>query len=67
MSAALKDPNAEVWLLYGDGSAGYSIVEFDTFVRHKVRHTHPILYTQYLHKHTPSVETVDSYNCCGGE
>ncbi|MBE2232950.1 MAG: thiamine pyrophosphate-binding protein, partial [Anaerolinea sp.] len=25
---------AEVWILYGDGSAGYSLVEFDTFVRH---------------------------------
>ncbi len=27
-------PNAEVWILYGDGSAGYSLQEFDTFVRH---------------------------------
>jgi acetolactate synthase-like protein len=27
-------PDAEVWILYGDGSAGYSLQEFDTFVRH---------------------------------
>ena len=27
-------PDAEVWILYGDGSAGYSIAELDTFVRH---------------------------------
>uniref|UniRef100_A0A8C8B637 IlvB acetolactate synthase like n=1 Tax=Otus sunia TaxID=257818 RepID=A0A8C8B637_9STRI len=24
-----------VWVLYGDGSLGYSLMEFDTFVRHK--------------------------------
>ncbi|RME55838.1 MAG: thiamine pyrophosphate-binding protein, partial [Caldilineae bacterium] len=23
-----------VWILYGDGSAGYSLAEFDTFTRH---------------------------------
>ena len=27
-------PDAEVWILYGDGSAAYSLAEFDTFVRH---------------------------------
>lgn len=27
-------PDAEVWIVYGDGSLGYSLVEFDTFVRH---------------------------------
>ena len=25
---------AEVWILYGDGSAAFSLAEFDTFVRH---------------------------------
>ncbi|MBV1859215.1 MAG: thiamine pyrophosphate-binding protein [Nannocystaceae bacterium] len=34
LGAKLCRPNAEVWLLYGDGSAGYTIPEFDTFVRH---------------------------------
>ncbi len=34
MGAKLCRPDAEVWILYGDGSAGYSIAEFDTFVRH---------------------------------
>jgi acetolactate synthase-1/2/3 large subunit len=32
--AKLCRPDGEVWLIYGDGSAGYSLVEFDTFVRH---------------------------------
>ena len=27
----------QVWVIYGDGSLGYSLMEFDTFVRHKVR------------------------------
>jgi acetolactate synthase-1/2/3 large subunit len=34
LGAKLVRPDAEVWLLYGDGSAAYSIAEFDTFVRH---------------------------------
>lgn len=34
LGAKLCRPDAEVWLLYGDGSAGYSIAEFDTFARH---------------------------------
>jgi len=28
---------ADVWLLYGDGTAGYSIAEVDTFVRHQLQ------------------------------
>ena len=27
---------SEVWIVYGDGSLGYSVAEFDTFTRHKV-------------------------------
>ena len=34
LGAKLCLPEAEVWLLYGDGSAGYSLAEVDTFVRH---------------------------------
>ncbi len=34
LGAKLCRPSAEVWLLYGDGSAGYSLAEVDTFVRH---------------------------------
>jgi acetolactate synthase-1/2/3 large subunit len=34
LGAALCRPDAEIWLLYGDGSAGYSLAEIDTFVRH---------------------------------
>ncbi|HDH25325.1 MAG TPA: thiamine pyrophosphate-binding protein [Actinobacteria bacterium] len=34
LAAALAQPNAEVWLLYGDGAAGFSLMEFDTFARH---------------------------------
>ncbi|MBK7976574.1 MAG: thiamine pyrophosphate-binding protein [Deltaproteobacteria bacterium] len=32
--AAVCRPNAEVWILWGDGSSAYSLAEFDTFVRH---------------------------------
>lgn len=34
LGAKLCRPDSEVWLLYGDGSAGYSLSELDTFVRH---------------------------------
>lgn len=34
LGAKLCRPDAEVWILYGDGSLGYSLAEYDTFVRH---------------------------------
>jgi acetolactate synthase-1/2/3 large subunit len=34
LAAKLVRPGAEVWLLYGDGAAGYGLIEQDTFVRH---------------------------------
>ena len=34
LAAALCRPEAEIWLLWGDGSAGYGLAEIDTFVRH---------------------------------
>lgn len=34
MAASLVRPGAEIWLLYGDGSAAYSLAEFDTYARH---------------------------------
>jgi acetolactate synthase-1/2/3 large subunit len=34
LGAKLVRPQAEVWVLYGDGSVGYSLSEADTFVRH---------------------------------
>lgn len=36
LAAGLCRPSAEIWLLYGDGSAAFSLAEFDTFVRHGV-------------------------------
>lgn len=33
LGAASVRPDAEIWLLYGDGSSGYSLAEFDTYVR----------------------------------
>ncbi|XP_043532820.1 2-hydroxyacyl-CoA lyase 2 [Chiloscyllium plagiosum] len=35
LGAKLCRPESEVWIVYGDGSLGYSIAEFDTFKRHK--------------------------------
>jgi acetolactate synthase-1/2/3 large subunit len=34
IAAKLCRPESEVWILYGDGSAGFSLSEFDTCVRH---------------------------------
>lgn len=31
--AKLARPGAETWILYGDGAFGYSLIEFETFVR----------------------------------
>ncbi len=36
LGAALCNPDAEVWIIYGDGACGYGLVEFDTFVRHGI-------------------------------
>lgn len=36
LGAKLCHPDAEVWILYGDGSVAYSLAEFDTFVRHRI-------------------------------
>lgn len=36
LGARLCRPSTEVWILYGDGSAGYTLSEFDTFVRHQI-------------------------------
>jgi len=34
LAAKLVRPSAEVWILYGDGSVGFSLAEADTFARH---------------------------------
>lgn len=36
LGAKLCRPEAEVCIIYGDGSSGYSLNEFDTFTRHKI-------------------------------
>ena len=36
LGGKLTHPNATIWGIYGDGAFGYSMVEFDTFVRHKI-------------------------------
>jgi len=36
LGAKLCRPEAEVWILFGDGSVGYSLSEFDTLVRHQI-------------------------------
>jgi len=36
LAAALERPGAEVWILFGDGACGWSLTEFDTFVRHGI-------------------------------
>lgn len=34
LGAKLVHPDADVWIIYGDGSVGFSLAEFDTFARH---------------------------------
>ncbi len=36
LGAKLCRPDAEVWIIWGDGSSAYSLAEFDTFARHQV-------------------------------
>lgn len=36
LGAATARPGAEIWILYGDGAAAFSLAEFDTFVRHGI-------------------------------
>ena len=36
LGTKLVRPQAEVWLIYGDGAAGFSLQEFDTYVRHQL-------------------------------
>ncbi len=36
LGAKLARPSSEVWIVYGDGSAAYTLMEFDTFARHKI-------------------------------
>ncbi|XP_046405890.1 2-hydroxyacyl-CoA lyase 2-like [Ischnura elegans] len=36
IGAKVTCPNTQVWIIYGDGSCGYSIAEFDTFMRHRL-------------------------------
>jgi len=36
LGSKLVHPEAEAWLIYGDGAAGFSLQEFDSFVRHQL-------------------------------
>ena len=36
LGAKLTHPDSVVWVIFGDGAFGYSLMEFDTFVRHKI-------------------------------
>ncbi|MAD51105.1 MAG: thiamine pyrophosphate-binding protein [Candidatus Marinimicrobia bacterium] len=36
LGAKLTHPESVVWAIYGDGAFGYSLMEFDSFVRHKI-------------------------------
>eukprot|EP00294_Goniomonas_avonlea_P017790 CAMPEP_0114554240 /NCGR_PEP_ID=MMETSP0114-20121206/8105_1 /TAXON_ID=31324 /ORGANISM="Goniomonas sp, Strain m" /LENGTH=631 /DNA_ID=CAMNT_0001739275 /DNA_START=6 /DNA_END=1901 /DNA_ORIENTATION=+ len=36
MGVKTAQPDKEVWIMYGDGALGFSMIEFDTMVRHKL-------------------------------
>ena len=48
LGAKLLFPDHDVWIVYGDGSLGYSVAEFDTFTRHKVCFL--LLLVYYIHR-----------------
>ena len=48
LGAKLCRPDHDVWLVYGDGSLGFSVAEFDTFARHKVSWS--VHYSQFFQK-----------------
>ncbi|MCB0553979.1 MAG: hypothetical protein KDD02_10535 [Phaeodactylibacter sp.] len=37
LGAALHDPGNHIWIIYGDGSAAYSLMEFDTFRKYGMK------------------------------
>ena len=36
LGAALARPGHEIWMILGDGACGWSLAEFDSFVRHRI-------------------------------
>uniref|UniRef100_H2Y6A6 IlvB-like protein n=1 Tax=Ciona savignyi TaxID=51511 RepID=H2Y6A6_CIOSA len=36
LGAKLIYPDSDVWIIYGDGTLGYSVAEYDTFLRHQL-------------------------------
>tara|TARA_Y100000590_G_scaffold353485_1_gene406389 strand:+ start:3675 stop:5408 length:1734 start_codon:yes stop_codon:yes gene_type:complete len=36
LGSYLSNPDSIIWAIYGDGAFGYSLMEFDTFIRHKI-------------------------------
>ncbi|MFO1273162.1 MAG: thiamine pyrophosphate-binding protein [Rubrivivax sp.] len=36
LGAGTVQPGRELWILFGDGACGWSLAEFDTFVRHRI-------------------------------
>ena len=36
LGAATTVPGRELWIVFGDGACGFSLVEFDSFVRHRL-------------------------------
>jgi acetolactate synthase-1/2/3 large subunit len=36
LGAGLVRPDSEIWAIYGDGAFGFSLIEFDSFVRHGI-------------------------------
>lgn len=36
IGAAVSRPDSEIWMIWGDGACGFSLMEFDTFARHGI-------------------------------
>ena len=59
-----------VWIVYGDGSLGYSLAEFDTYSRHKLPVTalvgNDACWSQIVREQVPQVASSDVEGRCSG-
>lgn len=65
LGAKLCRPDSDVWIIYGDGSLGYSVAEFDTFTRHKVKFLVFAMFYFYLNSHKEDwiICLLSAYKC----
>ncbi|XP_048726939.2 2-hydroxyacyl-CoA lyase 2-like isoform X2 [Ostrea edulis] len=61
LGAKLCRPDSDVWIIYGDGSLGYSVAEIDTFTRHKIPVIAMLLFINSCDNYAIFIHTCDGY------